>query len=74
MNAIIRPLKMSDASDLHEIRSSEGSRENTLGLITNKVMRTEKMLANLNENNHLLVAGVDGKVVGSAGRKINQSP
>jgi putative acetyltransferase len=65
---------MSDASDLHEIRSSEGSRENTLGLITNKVMRTEKILANLNENDHLLVAEVDGKVVGSAGLKVNQSP
>ena len=74
MNIIIRPPKMSDANDLHEIRISKGSRENTLGLSTSKISDTEKWLGSVGENEHILVAEVDGKVVGSAGLRINQSP
>ncbi len=74
MTVSIRAPRMTDAEDMYEIRVSKGARENMLGLSTNKVMRTEKMLSSLGENDHLLVAESEGKVVGIVALRINPSP
>lgn len=66
MEVIIRPPKVEDASDINAIRRMDGVRENTLGLISEPVSRTVHFLQNLDRNNHMLVAEVDGQVVGMA--------
>jgi putative acetyltransferase len=73
MGLIIRPPKPSDAEDMHAIRISD-SRVYMLGLTTNTLMSTRKMLENLSANDHILVAEVDGKVIGTAGLHIYPSP
>ena len=66
MEVIIRPPKVEDASAINAIRRMDGVRENTLGLISEPVSRTVQFLQNLDRNNHMLVAEVDGHVVGMA--------
>ncbi|WP_430883639.1 GNAT family N-acetyltransferase [Fusibacter sp. JL216-2] len=66
MEVIIRPPNVDDASAINEIRRMDGVRENTLGLISEPVSRNVQFLQNLDRNNHMLVAEVDGKVVGMA--------
>lgn len=74
MDFIIRPIKISDASDINEIRIQDGVRENTLGIITETVMKSENFIRNLDSNSHQLVAEVQGKVVGVAGLTIMKNP
>lgn len=74
MDIIIRSVKMSDASDINEIRIQDGVRENTLGLITETVMKSESFLKNLDADSHLLVAELQEKVVGVVGLNIMKNP
>lgn len=74
MDIIIRAVKISDASDINEMRIQDGVRENTLGLITETVMKSESFLKNLDADSHLLVAEVQEKVVGVAGLNVMKNP
>jgi len=74
VDIIIRPVKISDAADINEIRRQDGVRENTLGLISETVMKSENFIKNLDENTHMLVAEVKDKVVGVVGLNIMRNP
>lgn len=74
MKIVIRPQQIQDARDLHAMRIAEGARENTLGLLTNTVMGIERRIQNQTANDHVLVAEVDGRVVGIVGLQVKASP
>ncbi|WP_432663900.1 GNAT family N-acetyltransferase [Wukongibacter baidiensis] len=74
MDIIIRSVKTSDASDFNEMRVQDGVRENTLGIITETVMKSENFLKNIDSDTHMLVAEADGKVVGIVGLNIMKNP
>lgn len=74
MNIIIRPVKVSDAPHMNEMRRQDGVRENTLGLISETVMKSESFIKNLDENTHILVAELEDKVVGVVGLSVMKNP
>ena len=61
----IRPARIEDAPDIHALRVLEGVRENILALPSERVSDTEEFIRSTKE--HLMVAEVDGRVVGMAG-------
>ncbi|RRD64538.1 GNAT family N-acetyltransferase [Fretibacterium sp. OH1220_COT-178] len=61
----IRPVRPEDAKDVHELRVMEGVRETILALPSERVSDTEDFIRNTKEP--LMVAEVDGRVVGMAG-------
>lgn len=67
MKIVIRPVSIKDAEDINEIRTMTGVRENTLALVSETVAKNEAFISNLSKDSHMLVAEVDGKVVGMAG-------
>lgn len=74
---IIRPVRIEDAESINEIRRMDGVRENILGIISERVTRTEDFIRGLSENDHLLVAEVEEegtkKVVGMIGMNVSRS-
>ena len=58
MNSIIRPVEMKDARGINELRRMPGVFENTLGMPSERVKRSEDFIANLDRNSHLFVAVV----------------
>ena len=74
MDIIIRSINVNDAADVNEMRRQDGVRENTLGLISETVMKSEDFLKNLDDNFHMLVAQVEEKVVGISGLSIMKNP
>ena len=61
----IRPARIEDAPDIHALRVMEGVRETILALPSERVADTEEFIRSTKE--HLMVAEVDGRVVGMAG-------
>lgn len=61
----IRPVRLEDARDVHALRVMEGVRETILALPSERVSDTEEFIRSTKE--HLMVAEVDGRVVGMAG-------
>lgn len=74
MDINIRAINLSDAPAMNEMRIQNGVRENTLGIISETVMKSESFIRNLDGDSHLLVAEVDGKVVGVVGLSVNKNP
>lgn len=78
MNYIIRPIQIKDAEFINEMRRMNGVRENTMGIISERMSKTEEFIKNLSPNSHLLVAEVDEnntkKVVGIIGLTVSHSP
>lgn len=79
MNFTIRPVEMRDARGINELRRMPGVFENTLGLPSERLNRSEDFIANLDRNSHLFVAVVkddsgEEKVIGCAGLHISSSP
>lgn len=74
MEIIIRAINISDAPDINEMRVQDGVRENTLGIVTETVMKSESFLKNIDADTHMLVAEVDGKVVGITGLSVMKNP
>jgi len=79
MNFIIRPIEMKDARGINELRRMPGVFENTLGMPSERVKRSEDLIANLDSNSHLFVAAVkddsgEEKVIGCTGLHISSSP
>lgn len=77
MDFILRPVKLEDAASINEMRRMDGVRENTLGLFSERVTRSEDFIKGLTEYEHLLVAEVDEdgvkKTIGVAGLHINRN-
>ena len=74
----IRSIRIGDAEAVNQMRRMDGVRENTLGLFSERVSRSEEFIKNLSENDHLLVAEVEEngceKVVGTVGLNICKNP
>lgn len=77
MNLTIRPVRIEDAVPLNEMRRMDGVRENTLGIISERLSRGEDFIKGLTDNDHLLVAEIEEngskKVVGSCALQINRN-
>ena len=71
---IIRPIKIDDAADMNRMRIMSGVRENILGLASERVSDTEAFIRALSANDHLLVAEVNGVVVGCVGLQVSPRP
>lgn len=78
MDFIIRPVKLEDAASINEMRRMDGVRENTLGIFSERVTRSEDFIKGLSEYEHLLVAEVNEievkKVIGLVGLHVNRNP
>lgn len=78
MDLTIRPIRLEDAKSIYEIRTMDGVRENTMGITSERISRTETMISGLNSDSHMFVAEVNEegtkKVVGWIGLTVNQSP
>ena len=74
MDIIIRPPVMADVPELNAIRRMDGVKENTMGMASEPVSRSEAFIKNQDRNTHMFVAEVDGKVVGMAGLHHNNRP
>lgn len=74
----IRPVRIEDAAAVNEIRRMDGVRENILGIISERLTRSEDFIKGLSENDHLLVAEVEEKgmkkVVGMIGMNVSRNP
>lgn len=74
----IRPVRIEDAAAVNEIRRMDGVRENILGIISERLTRSEDFIKGLSENDHLLVAEVEEKgmkkVVGMMGMNVSSNP
>ncbi len=77
MNLKIRPVRIEDAEPINEIRRQDGVRENTMGIISERITRIQNIINNLTENDHMLVAEIEEngiiKVVGAATLSVNRS-
>ncbi|WP_373899700.1 GNAT family N-acetyltransferase [Haloimpatiens sp. FM7315] len=77
MKLKVRPVRIEDASEINEIRRQRGVRENTMGIISERITRIQNIINNLSENDHMLVAETeeDGilKVVGTASLNVFRS-
>jgi L-phenylalanine/L-methionine N-acetyltransferase len=74
----IRSVRIEDATAINEMRRMDGVRENTLGLFSERVSKSEEFIKGLTENDHLLVVEVEEngikKVVGVSGLHVNRNP
>lgn len=74
----IRPVRLEDAADIHEMRILDGVRENTLGFISERVGKTQERICTLTEYEHSLVAEVEEngvrRVVGEICLFISRNP
>jgi putative acetyltransferase len=69
---LIRPARPDDAAAIHEIRQQPEVRRFTSALPSERVTNSQKYLADLGGNAHLLVAEIDGRVVGMAGLHVRE--
>ena len=71
---VIRPISMEDAADMNRMRIMNGVKENILGIASERLSDTEAFIRALSPNDHLLVAEVNGTVVGCAGLQASSKP
>lgn len=78
LNFTIRSVRLEDAQDINAIRRMDGVRENTLGIFSERVTRSEDFIRGLSENDHMLVAEAEEagikKVVGMVGMNVPRNP
>lgn len=71
LNFLIRSVRIEDAYAINEMRRMDGVRENTLGLFSERISKSEDFIKGLSDDEHILVAEVveEGikKVVGVVG-------
>jgi L-phenylalanine/L-methionine N-acetyltransferase len=74
----IRSVRIEDAPAINEMRRMDGVRENTLGLFSERISRSEEFIKGLSDNEHLIVAEIEEngvkKIVGLVGLHINRNP
>ena len=71
---LIRPIRIEDASDINRMRIMNGVRENILGIASERISDAEAFIKALSQDDHLLVAEVDGIVVGCVGLQASSKP
>ena len=71
---IIRPIRIEDAPDMNRMRIMGGVMENILGVPSERVSDAEEFIRSLTPNDHLLVAELNGSVVGCAGLHVSPKP
>jgi putative acetyltransferase len=71
---MIRAIKIEDTEDMNRMRTMDGVRENILGIVSERVSDTEAFIKNLSPNDHLLVAEIDGRVVGCVALAVAKTP
>jgi len=71
---VIRPIKIEDAADMNRMRTMDGVRENILSMASERLPDNEAFIRALSINDHLLVAEVNGIVVGCAGLHVSPNP
>ena len=78
MEILIRPIRIEDAVAINEIRRMDGVMENTLGLKSDRIVKSEDFIKGLGGNAHILVAEIvennQKKVVGLCGLHLELSP
>jgi L-phenylalanine/L-methionine N-acetyltransferase len=78
MNLEIRPIRIEDAEAINQMRRMDGVRENTLGIISEKITRNQNFISSLGDTEHMLVAEVEEgrlkKVVGVIGMNVYKNP
>lgn len=78
MKFTIRPVKVEDAVFINQIRTMDGVRETTLGIISERPEKIQEEIKNLPENKHVLVAEVKEseikKVAGMVELTIRRNP
>ena len=67
LGGLIRPVRSEDVGALHEIRRQPGVIDFTLALPSERIEDSRRFLERLGPDDHVLVAEVDGRVVGVAG-------
>ncbi len=77
-NLTIRPIRVEDAAAINAMRRMDGVRENTLGLFSERVDRSEQYIRGLTENDFQLVAEIEEngekKVIGTVGLNVYRNP
>ena len=75
---IIRPIRATDAADIHAMRTMEGVRENIPSMPSERLEVTQGKYASLTGNDHILVAEAEcggvRKVVGWVWLQVNANP
>jgi len=79
MDFTIRPIMISDAMGINELRRMPGVFENILGIPSERVKRNEDGIANMGENTHQFVAVTKNEegqeiIIGSAGLTVFTNP
>lgn len=79
MEFSIRPVIISDAKGINELRRMPGVFENILGIPSEYVKRSEGFIANIDSNHHQFVAVTKNQngeeiVIGTAGLSVNANP
>jgi len=67
---VIRPVSLGDVEEINEIRRQPGVMEFTMGMPSERVEDNRKFIERLGPDDHLLVAELDGRVVGIAGLNV----
>lgn len=68
----IRPVRLADVEAIHEIRHQSSVQSSTLALASERLEDNRRFLEHLGSDDHILVAEVDGRVVGMAGLHVKQ--
>ena len=79
MEFTIRPINISDAKGINELRRMPGVFENILGIPSERLKRNEDHILGMDANSHSFVAVLnetngEEKIIGSAGLTVNSNP
>src|SRR3712207_5244745 len=64
---IIRPVRIEDVDDINDLRRQPGVMDYTMSLPSERIPTNRAFIEALGRDDHLMVAEVDGRVVGMAG-------
>lgn len=75
MEFVIRPVCLSDAKGINDLRQMPGVFENILGIPSERIRKTEDYIVNMDNNTHQFVAIIadelgSEKIIGSAGLSV----
>lgn len=68
----IRPVRAEDAEAVNRIRRQPGVMEFTMGMPSERIAQNREFIERLGPDDHVLVAEVDGRVVGMAGLHVGR--
>ncbi len=78
MDYTLRPIRVEDATDINEMYTMDGVRENLLGLFSERIDQSEEFIKSIGQNQYHMVAEIaeNGvkKVVGTVALIVSQNP